>query len=94
MKNKWITGALAAATLALCGQAFAQADKTGRVPNINPNLPEEPAQQMKPQADTGSTHQKKHHSHAKKSKSSKKNPQSQSDGASPSAAGDTVAPNE
>lgn len=87
MPNKLIATAIAAAALALCGQAFAQnavPDKTGRVPNINPNLP----------ADTGGAHVKHHKSHAKKSKPSKKSAESESHGASPSTGADSTPPSQ
>lgn len=94
MTNKLITTAIAVAALAFCGQSFAQVDRTGRVPNINPNLPDQPTEPVKPQADADTTHHKTKKSHAKKSKSSKKNTESQSDGASPPSGGDTAAPSE
>lgn len=57
MSNKLIGTFVAVVALAFCGQSFAQMpDKTGAVPNINPNIPDQPAPKH---------HHKK--SHAKKS---------------------------
>lgn len=86
MPNKLIV-TLAAAAMICCGQAFAQGaapDKTGRVPNINPNLP---AAESSPAA-----HHKSRQSHAKKSKSSKKSSEPESSREGTPTGDDSAAP--